>query len=144
MDNPLLLRKISLFQDTTPEQLEAINDLLTPAQYQAGEVIFREGECGTTLFLLTEGCVEVIKNIDTPKAVTLATMNAMDYFGEMAIIDGEPRSATVRAKENCLVQIMDGEKFKGLMHDIPAICMVVMRVLNARIRRLEHQSFPPC
>ena len=141
MDNLLLMRQIALFQEMTLEQLEAINTLLAPAQYLAGEIIFREGDYGTKLFLLTEGSVEVIKNYDTPQATTIATLQAVSYFGEMAIIDDAPRSATIKAKENCVMQILDGENFKDLMRDMPDISMEIMRVLTARIRSLEKEKY---
>ncbi len=140
MDNLLTLRQVSLFKDMTLAQLSAIAKLLRESEYLSGEVIFKEGEMGTDLYLLIGGSVEVIKDYQGPKERHLTTLQAVNYFGEMAILDDEPRSATIVAAEDTTLLSLNGEAFKELIRDMPDISFEVMRVLTQRIRNVEKRS----
>ncbi|MGE5595440.1 MAG: cyclic nucleotide-binding domain-containing protein, partial [Hyphomicrobiales bacterium] len=88
------LARVPLFRDLNKRQLERIEKFARPRSFEAGDTIFSEGEEGVGFFLITRGKVEATRG-----GTTLATLGAGDFFGEMALIDGFRRSATVKAAE---------------------------------------------
>jgi putative ABC transport system ATP-binding protein len=87
------LRPIDLFKSLTPRQLTDVAEHMTKRRYAAGETIIREGESGEEFFLVSDGEVEVIRADHE-----VARLRAGDFFGEVALISGEPRNATVVAE----------------------------------------------
>ena len=73
----------------------------------------------------------------TPNATPLSTLAAVTYFGEMAILDDEPRSATVIAVERARLLSLDGRNLKDLVHQMPEIAFEIFRVLTSRVRAAE-------
>ncbi len=139
MERLLFLRQVGLFSGLTLEQLEAIEGMTHEVQFVSGEVIVPEGAPGKELFLVVEGEVAVYKDHGTPRAVQLNTLGAGSYFGEMAVLDNAPRSATVVAVAPTRLLTLDGERLRELVHDMPEIAFEIFRVLAARIRRAEER-----
>ncbi|HXE73919.1 MAG TPA: HEAT repeat domain-containing protein [Candidatus Nitrosotenuis sp.] len=139
MERLLVLRKVPLFAHLNLEQLEAISQIMTEVQYLEGEVIFREGDLGDQLYILVEGEVRVVKNYGTPQELHLTTLKAVSYFGEMAILDDEPRSATVVASRDARLLSLQGERLKELIFQMPEIAFEIFRVLTARIRTADQR-----
>jgi CRP-like cAMP-binding protein len=94
-----------------------------PAKYAAGEVIFATGDKG-----------EVV--IERGGQV-METLGPGGIFGEMALIDGSPRSATARAKADCVVAPINEKSFLFLVHETPFFAIAVMRTLAERLRRMN-------
>jgi CRP/FNR family transcriptional regulator, cyclic AMP receptor protein len=119
--------------------------LLNPdcwVSYREGEIILKEGEVGNYLLFLLEGAVEVQVG-----GLVIGTFTPIEVFGEMAAIDGQPRSATVVAKANCkLARVTEG-RFEQLIQQKPELAIHVMRTLIERIRWmnsvLAKQNAPP-
>ena len=137
MERLLLLREVPLFAQLSLQQLEAINHLMTESHYLVDEVVFREGEPAGELYLLVEGRARVVTDHATPDEVILNALEAPAYFGEMAILDDQPRSATVVTTEDARVLALGGESFKDLMLQQPEIVFEICRELTARVRVLE-------
>lgn len=137
MERLLALQRVSLFAHLSLEQLEIVNRLLQPARFIEGEVIVREGEPGSELFILVEGEVAIYKAWNTPAEERRAIMGPGAYFGEIAILDNEPRSATIVATEDCRLFTLDSARFKELLLQAPEISFDVFPVLTARIRNAE-------
>jgi HEAT repeat protein len=140
MERLLLLRDIPLFAGLSLHQLEAINQLMTERYYMRDEVVCREGDPGGELYLLLEGKAEVVADHGTPEEVILNTLEAPSYFGEMAVLDEQPRSATVVVSEDARLLALDGDAFKELMLQSPEISFQVCQQLSSRIRVLESAS----
>ncbi len=134
MERLLILRRVPLFAQMTLEQLEAINQLVKEVEYLAGETILREGDVGSELFLLVEGEVQILKNWGTPQELLLTTCQGIDYFGEMAILDDEPRSATVLVSKDARLLSLEGDRLKELILQMPEIAFKIFRVLTQRVR----------
>lgn len=134
MERLLILRRVPLFAHMTLEQLEAINQIIKEVQYLAGEVIFREGDVGSELFLLVEGEVRILKNYGTPQELLLSSLQGVSYFGEMAILDDEPRSASVVVSKDARLLSLEGERLKELIFQMPEIAFEIFRVLTQRVR----------
>jgi CRP-like cAMP-binding protein len=103
---------------------------------QDGEVIVRQGEEGDCMFVIQDGQVEVIKE-DHGGEVRLGTMSSGDFFGEMALVDREVRSATVRALGPARVLTVDKRTFLRRVHEDPSLAFRIVQKLSQRIRELH-------
>jgi CRP/FNR family cyclic AMP-dependent transcriptional regulator len=135
-----LLAHASLFAELSPDDLEHLAETARIRTYHRGEVIVREGEPATGCFMLASGRVEVIKGADGPQPARLATLAADDFFGEMAVIDDHPRSATVRALEEAECVAIRREDFLELLQHRPQIAVRMLPVLVRRLRLADARS----
>jgi HEAT repeat protein len=142
MEGLLALRKVPLFTHLSLQQLEVISRFVSDAQYLTGEVVVREGDRGDDLYVLMEGEVQAVKNHGTPQQVLLNTLGPVSYFGEMAILDSAPRSATVLVTRDARLLRLAGERFKELVLQAPEIAFELFRVLTKRIRTAEERLGP--
>lgn len=106
-----------------------------------GELVFREGVLGNDLFLLETGAVEIIRHMDEPREKRLAILKAPDFFGEMSILECQPRSATVRAAESCKLHVLLSTDLYHLFEKWPdqyaILILNVARDMARRLRRLD-------
>ena len=100
-----------------------------------GQNIFEEGETGKQMYLVKEGEVEIIKN---GKVIDNVTVGGI--FGEMALIDMSPRSATARAKTDCQLLLLDEYNFIFLVQHAPYFSLLVMKTMADRLRILMEHS----
>lgn len=137
MEGLLALRRVSLFAGLSFEQLEAIKRVMKELQYVRGEAVVSEGDTGEDLFVLLEGEAQAYKSYGTPEQLYLSTFTPVSYFGEIAILDSAPRSATVVTTKDSRLLSLDGQRFRELILQAPEISFEVFRVLTARIRAAE-------
>ncbi len=104
--------------------------------YQDGEIIVRQGEVGDCMYVIQEGQVEVVADKDTEE-VHLAVRSEGDIFGEMAIIDREVRSATVRALGPTRIMTIDKKNFLRRIHEDPSLAYRIVETMSRRIRVLN-------
>jgi len=142
MERLLSLRQVSLFSRMSLERLHAIERITQESEYVRGEVIMREGELGDELFCLVEGEVEVLRGAGTPDEIHLNRLGPGAYLGEMAVLDGSPRSATVVAASPVRVLVLAGERLRELVQEMPELAFDLLRVLAERVRSAE-QKFAP-
>lgn len=141
---PELIEKLShleIFSDLdskNPEHYELLKKicyLLEPQSYTSGEIIIKEGEVGDSLYILYEGTVQIRRN--TPSNDQFAVVNLTTeqnvFFGEVALIDKDTRSASVIALENCKALRLDGIEFKSLCDKEPVLGYHVMYRISRRI-----------
>lgn len=137
MERLLALKQVPLFAQLSLEQLEAIQQISYELEYLANEAIVKEGDRGGDLYLLIEGTVKIFKDFGSPQERLLSTVEAVSYFGEMAALDDEPRSATVVAAVPSRMLRLEGDSLKELIHQMPEISFEIMRVLTGRVRDAE-------
>lgn len=115
--------------------LRQIYDNLSIVPFKSGEVIIKEGEMGDELFILYEGEVLVTRETPVGDVIALATLNSSMniFFGEMAIISKDTRSATITANTDCLCLSIAGEKFMGVCDKEPVLGYRVLSVLAKRL-----------
>ena len=101
-------------------------------QRKAGETLFKEGQPGDFMYVLLEGQIDVLVHEQR-----VGTFEAVEIFGEMALIDAQPRSATVVTKTDCKLARMDQNRFKYLIQQKPEFAIDVMRMLVERIRWMD-------
>ncbi len=137
MERLLALKEISLFKDLSLDQLEAVHQITTEVEYLPGEVIVREGDRGDQLYLLLEGRVRVFKNYDAANEDQLRDLTAGSYFGEMAILGGGGRTATIVTLEHSHLLSLDGNSLRELLMQMPDISFEIFQVLVDRLRAAE-------
>ena len=130
LERVVLLQRTSLFAHTPENVLSSIVPIMKEVSYQAGEEIFAKGEIGTSLFIVHDGQVGVFDGHQQ-----LATFGPDDFFGELALLDTEPRSATAAALSQVLVFRLDQEDFYDLMEERGEVLRNILRMLCQRIRR---------
>ncbi len=125
----------SLFNGVPSEAIDAAADRMRTVFYPAGEVIFREGDPGHGLYLVLAGSVRISVLGREHQAETLDLVHAGDFFGELAMIDKSPRSATATAAESCLLGVLDDEGFASAMRTAPTeLSTNFIRTVVARLR----------
>jgi CRP/FNR family transcriptional regulator, cyclic AMP receptor protein len=103
--------------------------------FAAEAVIFHEGDAGAEMYVITQGRVEIRKTTGPSSAKTLTTLQAGDLFGEMALIDRKPRSATAVAVEPTKVLVLNDTLFDKMLVSNPDFARRMIRILSDRIRR---------
>lgn len=129
-----LLSGLDLFAGLDRRSLERLAESAHHHLYDTGEVLVREGEAGESLFVVSQGTVMVTKSgraLGTSD-VTLASLERGDFFGEMSLLTGEPRSATVVAHTPCEVLVLDSEQIAELLHDEPRLAEVLSTAIETR------------
>ena len=108
-------------------------------RYKDGQVIFEEGSYGDWIYVVQEGEVEISKKVGGGRLV-IRVLKAGDIFGEMASIDKGPRSATVSAKGETVVGIVDREYFNNEYNKLSIDFQSVLRSVTSRIRRINNNA----
>jgi len=137
LERVLLLREVPMFSGLSPEDLEQIAEIAQEQLYSPHALICREGERGSTLFIIVNGKVEVIKGSGNTEII-IAVRGAGEFVGEMAILESAPRSATLRAQNEVRILVIEGEAFKAILMDRPEVAIYVLRHLSTRVRQLSH------
>ena len=104
-----------------------------PAIFEAGEQVFAEGDGGEEMFIIQVGKVEVVKSIGGEDR-RLAILEKGDFFGEMALLEEKPRSATVRAMDKTTCLRVKAATFNQMLHENPEIMVRMMRTMSQRLR----------
>jgi hypothetical protein len=139
MERLLALKRVPLFANLSLDQLEAIHQLAEEVTFLPNEVVMREGEPGSELYILLEGVLDVYLGWETPEQSRLGEIRAVDYVGEMAILDDEPRGATIVAVEQARLLSLEGQILKDLILQMPEIAFEIFRVLTGRVRTAERR-----
>lgn len=135
-----LLRRSDFFSILSDEDLQKIAPHFESVEYSGGTVILKENTVADCLYVIQNGSVEIWKNFGTEKAARLAVQTTGHIFGEMALIDDEPRSATVLSAEDSSFLYMHKQTFMDLSEKYPSIMLAVLRALS-RMIRTSNDSF---
>ena len=132
VERVLALKNIELFHDIPGEVLADIAALLEEETFEKGQYIVNEGDLGKELFMIVKGEVEVVVGGNV-----VAVMKEGAGFGEMALIDSQPRSADIIARNDVLVLKMESDDFLEILKQRDEVALGVIRVLTGRIRELN-------
>ncbi|PWT98231.1 MAG: cyclic nucleotide-binding domain-containing protein [Bacteroidetes bacterium] len=130
----LLLKSLSIFQDTPETILAEIAHLMIDVHVQKNEQIVKEGEFGSCMYIILDGIVKVHKGNQL-----LAKLYRKDFFGELALLDTETRSASVTAETDCMLFRIDQESFYDMIESRPEVVKGVIKMLCKRIRAVNEQ-----
>ena len=126
-----------LFERCSNRELSALQRIATPLEVPAGKVLTTEGEIGREFFVIVRGKAEATRG-----GVALATVEAGSFFGEMALVDRRPRSATVTTLEPSTVLVITAGAFNALVGDMPSVDRKMLLVLVERLRDVEARFVP--
>jgi HEAT repeat protein/ATP/ADP translocase len=132
IDRMLFLRRVPLFSELAPEDLQRIGATATERLYPVDEAIVREGDLGDELVVIVEGSVRVVRGTG-PDERAIRTYEAGDHFGELAVLREQPRAATVIATTTVRGLVIDGEGLRAILRERPEAAMAMLATLAERI-----------
>lgn len=133
-----ILRQIPVFQDLTLFELKFVVPILHQREYQKGELIFREGEAGNGMYIVQSGQVDILGHTSSGEDVLYASLFDRQFFGELSLVDGQPRSATAVSVEPSTLYGFFKPDLLELIDKHPAIGTKILfnltNVLGGRLR----------
>jgi CRP/FNR family transcriptional regulator len=140
-----LLERVPAFSTLAQGQLARVAEVTVPRRFEAGEVVFHEGDQSDTCYIVHTGHVRAIREHTDGRVITLATFGPGEIFGELAIFDEERRSATIEClEETHLVAVLSSD-MRRMLREHPDISVKLLAALSRRLRetneRLTRQSF---
>jgi CRP/FNR family cyclic AMP-dependent transcriptional regulator len=131
------ISSVSIFNDLDDKTICEIEKLVSVREYPKGSMVILEEEFGDIVFIVMNGTVKITRVNDEGKEVILAMLGEYEIFGEMAIIDGETRSANALAQENCKLLAISSEDFIKILKDNFSVSLALMRELAKRLRKSD-------
>jgi CRP/FNR family transcriptional regulator len=136
MERVLLLRRVPLLADLSPADLQRVAAITTEHDFSGGEVICEQGELGNEMYVIVSGEVQIIVSNEGEPEKEIARRLAGDVVGEMSIISGETRMASVVAEGDVLTLCLDRSNFESLLRERPEVSLAVMRELCHRLKEV--------
>jgi CRP/FNR family cyclic AMP-dependent transcriptional regulator len=131
------LRKVPMFAHLNDEEIARITRATRDKSYPKGSVILFEDDPGDALYVVLGGEVKVVLIGEDGREVILSILGAGDFFGEMSLLDDQPRSAHVIATEESSLLVLHRDDFQSCLQDSPRIALGLLRALSRRLRRAD-------
>src|SRR5882757_9549235 len=135
----LPLESCKLFSSLSPDELAALKRVTREASFADGKEIFREGDAGDALYVVKSGRVQISAVIGEGERQVLSRVPPGDVFGELAIIDNQPRSATATAETDTTVYVVPHEAMVEMLTQSPQFSFSMMREITQRLREFNRQ-----
>jgi CRP/FNR family transcriptional regulator len=140
-----LLRSVPLFADLEEGELERFSHVAVPRSFPAGTRVFHEGDSSDACYIVSEGSFRVTREHSDGRAITLATLGPGEIFGELAMLDGDRRSASAESITDGTLLALPANDVRSLLARNPEIALKLVAGLVRRLRaanaRLSRQSF---
>lgn len=130
MERILFLRSVPIFADIDGYDLQWINEITREKRYRRGQIVFRENDLGDALYIILKGQIRILKG----ESIVLQVMEDRDCFGEMSILDEEPRSATAEVARDSTLLAIKRDDFQRLMLARPQIAVSMFKSISRRLR----------
>jgi CRP/FNR family cyclic AMP-dependent transcriptional regulator len=134
-----VLRRVPLFAELAEADLEALAALARERRYPKGSVIVFSGELGDALYVIARGRVKVVLLDEDGREVILAILGVGEHFGELSLIDGQPRSAHVIALDDTRLVVLRREDFRRRVEESPSLAWALLNELSRRLRRADQK-----
>ncbi len=131
------LKRVPLFSDLSAAELERFAEVAREREYPKNSVILFEDDPGDALYVVSGGQVKVVLIGEDGREVILSVLNDGDFFGEMSLIDDEPRSAHVIAMRDSRLLVLRRDDFQQQLQQVPSIALKVLKVMVQRLRRAD-------
>ena len=132
------LRQVPLFESLDDDAAKQLCDLLETLDCEKQKVLFRAGEAGDTMYLIERGKVRISVDATDGRELTLTELGRGDFFGEMALLDGQPRSANATASEESRLAVLSRQHFLSfIMRGNPNVALEMMTALANRLRHTD-------
>ena len=128
------MRRVPLFADLTDAQLETLIRDFNRRRFQQDEAIFQQGDPGRALYMVESGQVRIYVQDEEGQEISVILCGPGDLFGELALIDGLPRSASAVAMEDTVVLALSHDRFREQMRRYPQMALNLMKALSVRVR----------
>jgi hypothetical protein len=138
MNRLLFLKSVPLFEGLSLDDVLSVDAALGQEEFLAGETVVRQGEPGTTLFLLARGTASVRLG-DGPDGKEVAQLQPGDFFGEMSLFDDQPRSATVVAITDATLLTLERDRFATLVLQRPDVLLQICKMFGSRLRETNRR-----
>jgi CRP-like cAMP-binding protein len=125
-----VLREVPLFRGMSDRTIETVSELARPGSFGAGDVLVRQGDAGDSFIVIRTGSATVTKD-----GQLLRELGAGDFLGEIALIDGGLRTATVTATSDIQALVIDRVGFSRLMNEFPVVRLDLVTALTQRLRQ---------
>lgn len=127
-----VLSQVPLFSSCSRKELQKLASLADEIRIDEGRVLTNEGRPGREFFAIAEGMAKV-----TLRRKQLATLGPGSFFGEMSLLDHQPRAATVKAETPMTLYVMDPRRFATLLEEAPSVRKKILKELAQRVRKVE-------
>jgi CRP/FNR family transcriptional regulator, cyclic AMP receptor protein len=134
-----MLKNIPLFAGLSEDDLKLVGDMAIEKSYPKNAVVITEGEQGDSLFAVMSGRVKVFIGDEEGREIILKMLGPGDVFGEMSVIDRQPRSASVSTLEPCVFRVLSHSSFEVCLERAPRIAIGVMNALAKRLRDADRK-----
>ena len=134
MDTISLLRSISLFEGLTDEDLQALASKLEHHEFRAGEMIFAQGDVGNAMYIVESGDVNIHLPGEASRRISLADLARGEFFGELALFDEQPRSASALATTDVVLLELQHSTLEHYLDSRPRAAMAILRMMSQRLR----------
>jgi CRP-like cAMP-binding protein len=138
MDLIIALKRIPLFSSVHGEGLKRVAETIREMKLPAGELVFAEHDLGDEMYIVHSGRVLIFNETGSGENV-LNSVRSGGYFGEMAIIDEQPRSTSARSTEDSVLLVLHKNDFNIAVHDYPEIAFEVMKEFIRRLREADQR-----
>ena len=139
-DSVNVLRRVSLFADLTEDTLAGLARHLRRRAFRKDTIIFHQDQAGDALYVVESGRVRIFRSAESGQEITVDTLGPGDFFGEMSLLDGHPRSASALAEEDCVTHTLARADFQKQLAESPEMAGALLGSLSARLRRLMHYA----
>lgn len=133
------LKAVPFFTQLNEHELEVVRSLANERSYAKTAVVLTEGEMGDSLYMIQRGKVKVVIGDEEGREIILKILGPGDFFGEMSMIDKEPRSASVTTIEPATFLVLTHAAFERCVEQAPRIAKVVMQILAHRVREADRK-----
>jgi CRP-like cAMP-binding protein len=138
MEIIISLKRIPMFANVHGEGLKRVSDVVREKQVTSGELVFAEKDLGEEMYLVHSGKINIYQDF-SGRRETLTVVEPGGYFGEMAIIDEQPRSASASAGEDSILLVLHRDDFRSAVRDYPDIAFTVFEEFSRRVRRADER-----
>lgn len=133
-DTISLLQKIPLFKTLTLENLHLISSKVEAIHFETDQMVFKTGDVGDALYIIQSGSVHVMDQDEEGEDILLAELSNGSYFGEMALLTGEPRSASIKTSSGSILLKLSKDDFQLLLNRNAAMYIPIAYVLSQRLK----------
>ncbi len=137
--SPSLLAEHSLFADLAASDLEELSASFRRRRYARGQIIFTQGDPGNALYVVEAGLVKIALSSPDGKELILNQLRPGSFFGELALLDGEPRSADAIAQEDCQLLLLQRDDFVRFVETHPKVALKLLANLSRKLRHTTQQ-----
>lgn len=126
-----------LFNNLSKNEQTQLAQICRERRFDKGQVVFYEGDLGGSLYIISKGSIKIVVMSEDGREHILALLREKDYFGEISLIDGEPRSATAMALDQVNVIMISRDDFVRLLRENPEMSLKIMITLCSRLRKTD-------